>query len=171
MKHAQITLLRPINTHFMLFSILCAVIYELVPRFNHLIWAPDILSLVILFWVVRDPYRINIGIAYILGLIMDVRYGTFLGEKAIEYAALAFSAHALHARLRYFSFSMQSLHFLPILIIIRGLNLLMHYNPEQNISWLYWLKPIIECVIWPLLANILLIPQKMPHNDDPTRPI
>ncbi len=164
-------ILKPSNYLFILFSIICGLAFNLFPMFGRIIWMPDLLSLIILFWVSREPYKVSIGSAFILGLIMDVSYATLFGEKALEYSILAFYAQSMQARLKHFSFTIQGLHFLPILFIAQFVFFMIHYLQGQNISNIYWTKPVIEALIWPILANILLIPQKLSHDIDHTRPI
>jgi rod shape-determining protein MreD len=164
-------LLRPANPFFILLSIILGLIFNLFPTFTQIIWMPDLLSIILLFWISREPYKVGIATAFLFGLIMDVRYGTLFGEKALEYSILGFAAHSMHIRLKHFSFIVQGLHFLPILFIAQGIFFTIHYLQGQTISEVYWLKPLIEVIIWPIVANILLIPQKRSDDIDHTRPI
>jgi len=153
-------ILKPAQFAFIIFSIFIAFILNIFPNYDRYIWMPDILVLTILFWAIREPYKINIGTAFILGLLMDIKYGNLLGETAIFYIVTIFLGLIMQRRLMQFSFIIQALHLLPILLISHGIIWLMHYFQGQLVSNIYWIKPAIQIVLWPILSNILVLPQK-----------
>ena len=64
--------------------------------------APDFVALVLAFWCVRQPRLVGIGIAWLLGLLIDVGNGVLLGQHALAYSVLAFGAIALSRRILWF---------------------------------------------------------------------
>ncbi len=63
---------------------------------------PDWVALVLVYWCLAIPERIGIGSAWLLGLGLDVLYGSLLGEQALAKTLLAFLALRLTLRLRVF---------------------------------------------------------------------
>src|SRR5690625_1978725 len=48
------------------------------------IWvqAPDLLMLVLCFWALHEPRRVNMLLGFFLGILIDVHDGSLLGEHA-----------------------------------------------------------------------------------------
>ena len=86
-------LLLPAKTSFVVFSLLAALVLNMVQGMGwggNAPWVPDLLSLVLVFWCVHQPLRIGIGWAFFLGLVMDVHQAGLLGQYALSYTVLAF---------------------------------------------------------------------------------
>src|SRR5260364_189704 len=60
--------------------------------------APDFVALVLLFWNIHQPRKVGIGIAFALGLLMDVHDASLLGEHALAYTLLSYGAIMIHRR-------------------------------------------------------------------------
>jgi len=45
-------------------------------------WRPQWVFLVLIFWMLTLPYRVGLGVAWIMGLIVDLLLGTTLGLHA-----------------------------------------------------------------------------------------
>eukprot|EP01038_Epipyxis_sp_PR26KG_P019960 gene19960-28252_t len=48
-------------------------------------WVPDFVALTLVFWSIYQPRRVGIGVAFMMGLIMDVHSASLLGENALAY--------------------------------------------------------------------------------------
>ncbi len=59
---------------------------------------PDFVALVLLFWNVHQPRKVGMGIAFFLGLLMDVHNASLLGEHALAYTLLSYGAITIHRR-------------------------------------------------------------------------
>src|SRR5260364_373261 len=64
--------------------------------------APDFVALVLLFWDIHQPRKVGIGIAFALGLLMDVHDASLLGEHALAYTLLSYGAIMIHRRVLWF---------------------------------------------------------------------
>ena len=51
-----------------------------------LLLKPDFLALVLLYWCIQEPRLIGVGIAWFVGLLMDVTDATVFGQHALAYA-------------------------------------------------------------------------------------
>lgn len=72
-------LLLPVNPVFIVVSLLVGLAINFLPL-GRVVWTPDILMLLLAFWVVHQPQRIGMGIAFVLGLCMDVHQSSWLGQ-------------------------------------------------------------------------------------------
>ena len=59
---------------------------------------PDFLALVLLYWCIQEPRLIGVGIAWCVGLVMDVADATVFGQHALAYAVLAYAAEYFRRR-------------------------------------------------------------------------
>lgn len=63
-------ILQPVNPYFITFSLAAAFLLNLMP-WGRLIGVPDFVALVLLFWNVHQPRKVGMGIAFMLGILMD----------------------------------------------------------------------------------------------------
>ncbi len=63
---------------------------------------PDWILLVVLCWIMLMPWRINVGIAWLMGFILDGLSGSLLGEHALALLIPAFIMS--HWQRRFFLF-------------------------------------------------------------------
>ena len=94
-------LLLPVNPFFIGFTLLCALLLEMLPVGRH-VASPDLLSLVLVFWNVHQPRRVGVGLAFAFGLVMDVHQGAVLGQHALAYTLLSYLAITVHRRVLWF---------------------------------------------------------------------
>jgi rod shape-determining protein MreD len=59
---------------------------------------PDWLALLLIFWAMQLPRTWSIGTAWIIGLILDVSYGTLLGQHALALCVIVFITVRFHLR-------------------------------------------------------------------------
>jgi rod shape-determining protein MreD len=164
-------ILLPVNVVFMGFSILVALLFNLLP-WGRINGVPDLLALVLVFWGVHQPRKVSVGVAWVLGLVMDAGNGSLMGQHAFAYAVLAFAANALSRRLLWFPLWPQALHVLAMLLGYQILMLAVRMaagSPFPGV--LYFLSSFIGAVLWPVVTFLLLAPQRRPESIDENRPI
>lgn len=71
-------------------------------------YRPEWVPMVLIYWVMALPYRIGIGSAWFVGIILDVLEGSILGLNALSLVIIAYVTLSLHQRLRMFSSLQQS---------------------------------------------------------------
>ncbi len=106
-------LLLPVNPVFIVASLAAGLAINLLPL-GRVVWMPDVLMVLLVFWGVHQPLRIGMGVAFLLGLCMDVSQSALLGQHALAYTVLSFGAIAIHRRLLWFSVPSQALQVLPL---------------------------------------------------------
>lgn len=68
------------------------------------LWA----ALAVFYWVIALPERFGVGLAWIVGLLLDALTGTLLGAHALALTLVAFIAARMHLKLRMFPVWQQS---------------------------------------------------------------
>lgn len=164
-------ILLPANPLFVILSLALAFILNLLPK-GDFPGMPDFVALVLVFWSVHQPRKVGIGIAFFMGLLMDVHNATLLGENALAYTLLSYLAIMLHRRVLWFQLPAQSIHIFPLLLLAQMVRALVHLIVSGKFpGWLYFLDSLVAAVLWPLASWLLLAPQRRAVDRDETRPI
>ena len=72
-------------------------------------YRPDWLTLVIVYWVIALPHRVNVGTAWLAGLALDILLGSTLGVRALALAIMAYVAAVQFQKIRNFSVWQQAM--------------------------------------------------------------
>jgi rod shape-determining protein MreD len=135
-------------------------------------WVPDVLALVVVFWIVHQPHRVGMGSAFLFGVLLDVHQGTILGQHALAYTAMGFLAIALQRRLPWFTVPSQALQILPLFLLAHVLELSVRLAAGGTFPGLaVLLAPLLEALLWPLVSVLLLLPQRRAPDPDAHRPL
>jgi rod shape-determining protein MreD len=170
MNHPHYILL-PANPLFIMVSMIAAFVLNLLP-WGHWTGVPDFVALVLIFWSIHQPRKVGIGIAFLMGLLMDVHDATLLGENALSYTLLSYFAIMMHRRVLWFKTLTQALHVLPLLLLMQTAQLVIRMMVSGHFpGWLYFSESLTAAVLWPVVTSILLAPQRRAINRDDTRPI
>ena len=169
-QHPQ-SILLPAKVNFIVLTLALALLFSLLP-WRNMAGVPDLAALVLLFWCIHQPRRIGIGIAWNLGLLLDVGNGALLGQHALGYSVLAFLAFAVHRRILWFPLWQQALQLLPLLLATQLLTLVIRLAAGADFpGWTYFAGSIVCAALWPALSFVLLLPQRQPELMDENRPI
>lgn len=163
--------LLPVNPFFIGFTLLVALLLNMVPLGRQPAM-PDALAVVLMFWNVYQPRRVGMGVAFVLGLAMDVNQGALLGQHAMAYTLLSYVAVSIHRRLLWFGVLEQALQILPVFIGMHLVSLAIRMLAGDSFpGWPLVLAPAFEAMLWPLATWLLLAPQRRAPNPDQNRPL
>jgi rod shape-determining protein MreD len=164
-------ILSPVKAGYMALTFVLALLFNLLP-WRDVLGLPDMVALVLTFWCVHEPRRMGIGVAWLLGLLMDAGNGALLGQHAFAYAVLAFAAIGLHRRILWFSLWRQAAHVLVLLLACQLLMLGARLIAGGVFpGFAYFGGSLIAAALWPTAAFLLLLPQRRPESVDQNRPI
>ncbi|RZI98814.1 MAG: rod shape-determining protein MreD [Rubrivivax sp.] len=168
-------LLLPANPLFIWSSLLVALLLDmllgmLMPA--RAAWVPDIVALIIVFWTVHQPLRVGIGVAFVLGLVLDVHQSSLLGQHALAYTAISYLGITIHRRLLWYSVPSQALQVLPIFAAAHAIAMLVRLVAGDGLpGWGVLLAPFLEALLWPVISVLLLAPQRRAPDPDANRPL
>jgi rod shape-determining protein MreD len=126
------------------------------------IWAqwgrPEWVVIVLIYWVLALPERIGIGIAWLLGIVLDILEGTPLGQNAFALAAIACLVLVLYQRVRMFSLWQQA----SVVFVLIGLyQLLGHWvqtvQGAGSSNLLFLLPAFVSALLWPAVSLLLRV--------------
>lgn len=119
-------------------------------------YRPDVMVMVLIYWCLALPERVGVGVGWIAGLMLDVGYGSLLGQHALAMAIVAWLTLNLHQRMRVFPPWQQAIS----VLILVGLNqmLVLWVKGMTGLSphtWIYWMPSITSMLLWPWLFLVL----------------
>jgi rod shape-determining protein MreD len=98
-------------TLFLVFAVSLVVailvaIYPLSPASS--VYRPELLCLVVIYWVLNGPHQWGVGIAWCVGLVQDVVEDGVWGGHALALSLVAYIALMSYRRLRTYSMTQQT---------------------------------------------------------------
>ena len=160
----QETLL-PASTLFIALSLLAALLLNWLPwQGIALALRPDFVALVLLYWCIHKPFRVGIGIAWMMGIFADVADASLFGQHALAYAVLAFGCILLHRRMRMLDLRMQTLQIFPVLLLAYAVYAAEHWQMQGYVAWGYFLGSVVTALLWAPLT-VLLQALRQPRSD------
>ncbi len=149
-------LLLPASNLFITLSLLGALLLNWLPLDG--VWLalrPDFVALVLLYWCIHKPYRVGIGIAWMVGIFADVADASLFGQHALAYAVLAFGCIVLHRRMQMFDLRLQTLQIFPVLLLAYVVYAAVHWQLHGYIAWGYFLGSVASALLWAPLTVLL----------------
>ncbi len=117
---------------------------------------PDWLALLLIFWAMQLPRTWSVGTAWLVGIVLDVAYGTLLGQHALALCVITFMTVRFHLLMRVFPLSQLTMTVFALLALYQFL--LFWVNGVVGISApaiTYWGPVVTGSLIWPFLYMFL----------------
>lgn len=139
-----------------LVCIIAALLLSIVPLPE---WAgpyrPDWVALTLIYWSIVLPRRYSVGSAWVLGIVLDIAYGTLLGQHALALAFITYLTVKFHLQLRVFPISQMTLTVLALLavyqFILFWINGVAGIYPELVT---YWGPVAAGTLLWPVVSLV-----------------
>lgn len=139
-------------------SFIVALLLSVLPLPSaYFFWLPDFAGMVLLFWVMNRPSNVNLGTAFVIGLLLDVLSNAPLGGHALAYLISTYLVLYRRPRIAMRGFGAQAL--------IAGAALLLNqlvmaavwgYVAHRFVGWLFFVPPLTAAMLWPLLNKLML---------------
>ena len=112
--------------------------------------------LVLIYWIMEVPYKVSVGLAWFIGIILDVLNGTLLGEHALALTIVCYIVARMHSRLRMFPLLQQSFSVFFLVLLYLGLIYCAQgFMGEVPRDWLYWTASLTSMLLWPWVYSIM----------------
>lgn len=164
-------ILKPVRNWFIASTLIIGLMLNLIP-FGRFPGVPDWVALALVFWCMHQPLRVGMGVAFSLGLAMDVVDGSLMGQHALAYVLLAFFTASISRRVLWFPLWQQALH---IFALMLGMQLVMMsvrmVTGAEFPGAIWFLSSVSAALLWHPLTYVLLTPQFRPEDKDLNRPI
>jgi rod shape-determining protein MreD len=159
-------ILRPARPWFIVATLALALAANMLPLSGvALALRPDFIALVLLYWCIQEPRYVGVGIAWGVGLLMDVGDATLFGQHALAYAFLAYAAEYFRRRVLRFSLWQQAAQVAVLLGLCAALVLLVRYVGGAPLPrWMYAVPPLVGALLWPVVTLLLQWPQRPQYS-------
>ena len=158
-------ILQPVRVSTIVASFALALFLNFLP-WRDLRMVPDFVALVLVFWCVRQPRLVGIGVAWTLGLVTDAGNGVLLGQHALAYSLLAFLGVWLSRRVLFFGSGLQALHVCAMLLASQGVVVLVRLAAGDGLpGWPVLVGPLAAAALWPMVTWLLLLPQRRAERE------
>ncbi|GMM71519.1 rod shape-determining protein MreD [Alteromonas gracilis] len=132
-------------------SILVALVLQIVPLPSQVdVYRPDWVLVVLAYWSMALPHRVNVGVAFLTGVAMDVLVGTTLGIHSLGLSLSVYILAANYQRLRNYSVWQQAI----IIGLMSSLYHLMTFWVQHLLTDIYFQVDYL----WPVLTSMVLWP-------------
>jgi rod shape-determining protein MreD len=140
-----------------LITVAIAAVLTLVPLPDYLDFLrPYWVALVLIYWGLETQGLVTLGLAFTIGLALDLLTGSLLGQHALSLVIITYLVTRFRFRLRFFPPWQQALSVLALLLNDRVILLwIVSLRGEPLPSPLYWVAPLIGTAVWPWLFLLL----------------
>ena len=117
---------------------------------------PDWLALAMIFWAMWLPRSYSVGIAWLLGMVLDVAQGTLLGQHALALCVIVYITVKFNLLMRVFPMLQLTATVFALLSLYQFL--LFWINGVSGVSAAavdYWGPVVSGTIIWPVLSTFL----------------
>ena len=138
-------------------SLLLAVLLTILPLPTWASWGrPLWVLMVICYWALALDEKISVGIAWLIGILLDILGGTVFGEHALVMCLCVFILLKIKKQVRMFPLLQQAVVILLLGALYQGIIYLLQGifgNPPATIF--YWFSIITTAIFWPWIFIIL----------------
>ena len=138
-------------------TITAAVLLSLLPLPEMLSpFKPYWVAMVVIYWSLETQNMVSMGLAFLIGLVLDVLSGSLMGLHGLSLVVMVFLVQRFRSRLRFFPPWQQALSVLGLLVNDRIILIWITALLGEPIpTWKYWLPPMVAMVLWPWLFLLL----------------
>lgn len=113
---------------------------------------PPLVAMVVIYWRLESPLDMNLGVAFLAGLLVDLLIGEILGLNALGLVVIAYIVGRFRLRIRFFPLWQQAALVLAVLLNDRVITLWIGtISGRQFPGWSLVLGPLAAMLIWPWL--------------------
>lgn len=138
-------------------SLIVALALAIVPLPSWaLVYRPEWVALVLIYWCLTEPRRVGIGMAWAAGLLLDVLTDSLLGQHALGLAVVAYLTLKLNRRIRT---SMVWQQALTVLFLVAAEQMLVLWikgitgHPPWSLT--YFVPSLASMLVWPAIYALL----------------
>ena len=117
---------------------------------------PDWVALMLVFWAMAVPRSYSVGIAWVIGIVLDVAQGTLLGQHALALCVIVYITVKFHLLMRVFPLSQLTATAFALLALYQFL--LFWINGVAGLAAPavhYWGPVVAGTIVWPFLSIML----------------
>ncbi|GAB2895245.1 rod shape-determining protein MreD [Microvirgula aerodenitrificans] len=154
-------LLKPIKARWILLSVALALVVELLPLGGSTRFLPDFAALMVMYWSINQPSRFGIVLAFLVGIACDFTSASVIGQHALAYTFTTYLITLRQRQVVMYNLGQQALVVLALLLLNQAIMWITRVAlGSAPVGLGYFTSPFVGALLWPLVTNILIIPQR-----------
>lgn len=145
------------NRHVILLTYLAALLFAIVPLETELLWwRPELLALLVIYWVLVMPEQTSILTIWLLGCLLDLLDGAPLGQHAMGLMVIAYLCLLSYQRVRNYTFWHQAFFVFVFIGLYQLVGNWVHSlrgSPAASLHFL--LSAFTSALLWPPMFVLL----------------
>ncbi len=147
------TVKSPRGTSVIAITIMIAMILMIIPLADELQFArPEWVLITLIYWAMALPHRVGVGLAWCVGILMDVLMGGTLGVEGFSYAFVIYLILRFHLQLRQHPLWQQALTIMALVLVV---NIPAVVVSSEVASWQVCLSVMTTTLLWPIAYAFL----------------
>jgi rod shape-determining protein MreD len=149
---------RRTKKRYIILSLVVALFLDIIPWPQPIAACfPEFVAIMVIYWSLFLPQYVGIGVAFILGLIVDVGTGSPFGQHALALMAAVYVIDQNRLQMLGYSYGYQSLLiFVSLLLMIVILVIVHFFSSHHFAGWSLFISPVISALLWPLISKFML---------------
>lgn len=113
-------------------------------------WRPELVTMLLVFWVLTEPGKVGVWTAFVLGLLLDVLMATTFGVYPLMLATVAYLTRLSYRWVRVLSlWQTGGLVFVLVLASLVIKCILLGVLGGGTDSLLFWAPALTSALVWP----------------------
>ncbi len=137
---------------------LLALLLDLIPLpAKEFFWLPEVTALMLLYWLLHRPDMVNLGTAFMVGLLLDIGSSSPLGQHALAYTVSGYFVLQQQRQASQYDSGLQALIVLAALLCNQIVMIVVRlFHDQLFIGWLYLVPPFLGALLWPLFNKVMV---------------
>lgn len=117
---------------------------------------PPLPVMLLIYWAMMWPERFGLGIAFIVGICLDILHGQLLGQNALALCVVTYLTLRFHLQIRIFPLWQLTMTVFALMTVGAFLQLLIEGIaglPPAGLA--RWSRVLSGTLIWPLLLGVM----------------
>ena len=139
-------------------SFAVAMLLDFIPLPSHLFhWLPEFTAMMLMYWLINRPQRVDMGTAFVVGVLVDIGTAAPLGQHALSYLLASYVMIRSRRQVGLHPYGIQAIAVFFALLCNEVVLTLVRLRFTHNFAgWLVFLAPIVGALLWPMLNKIMV---------------